>query len=185
MSQKILAICGRAQSGKSTLAKLLETEHGYEINDFADPLKGMIRTLLMMQGMTETDVYEHLYGSKKEISCPEFSGRTARHAMQTLGTEWRNLINIHLWVNVWENRIIDLPKVVVGDMRYPHELERVKSLGGKTISVIRGEDPTFGPLHDSERHIATLTAQADLVIVNDMTPLDMLKQVEIFFGDWL
>jgi hypothetical protein len=185
MTRKILAITGRLQSGKSTLAHLLETRHGYKICDFADPLKQMIAALLRLQGMTEDDIYERLYGSKKELPCPELSGRSARHAMQTLGTEWRDLIDTNLWVDVWRHRIENLSKVVVADMRFPHELDQVRSLGGKVISIIRGEDSTFASLHNSEQHIARLTADADLVIVNDMTPNDMLRQVQNFFGDWL
>jgi hypothetical protein len=105
--------------------------------------------------------------------------------MQTLGTEWRDLIDTNLWVDVWRHRIENLSKVVVADMRFPHELDQVRSLGGKVISIIRGEDSTFASLHNSEQHIARLTADADLVIVNDMTPNDMLRQVQNFFGDWL
>lgn len=185
LNNKILAICGRAQSGKSTLARLLCNRHKYEINDFADPLKDMLRALLMMQGMSEAEAFERLYGSIKELPCLELCGRTTRHAMQTLGTEWRDMIDKNLWVEVWNKRILHKPKVVVGDMRFPHEFERVRLLGGKVISLIRGEDFSFAPLHESERHFAAIMAQSDLVIVNDMTPLDMLKQVETFLGDWV
>lgn len=184
-SRKILAIAGRAQSGKSTLAELLTLNHNYEPIDFAGPLKSMIADLLIIQGMPSGDAWAHLYGLKKELPCLELSGRSARYAMQTLGTEWRDLMDKNLWVDIWRRQVENLSKVVVEDMRFPHELERVRSLGGKVVSIVRGEDTTFGQLHESERHFASLMAQSDLVIVNDMTPEDMLRQVETFFGDWL
>lgn len=184
-SRKILAIVGRAGSGKTTLARLLEARHNYAVMDFAQPLKDMIWSLLLNQGMPPEEINDRLNGHRKEEFCPELSGRTARYAMQTLGYEWRELIDTNLWVNVWERRVIKSPKIVVADLRFPHELERVRKLNGRVISLVRGEDLSFGSLHESERHFAAIMAQSDLVIVNDMTPLDMLRQVENFFGDWL
>lgn len=190
MSRKILAISGRAESGKSTLRKQLVLKHFYDHQPFAKELKEMLTAYLHSQGLDDTTINRMLDGDLKNVPTEYFENRTPRYAMQTLGTEWRDLLGVKLWVNSWNRRLfsresIGVIEFVIDDLRFPHELERVRFLGGKVISLIRGEDTTFGQLHDSERHFTSIIAQSDIVIVNDMTPEDMLHQVETFFGDWL
>lgn len=130
----LIALCGPAQSGKSTCADELATYYGYTLVKFAGPLKDMLRSL----GLTEAQIE----GNQKEIPCTFLNGKSPRQAMQTLGTEWgRDLIGRDLWVNAWTarcNQIIRLGgRVVVDDCRFDNELQAIRALGGKAVKLWR------------------------------------------------
>jgi len=140
-------------SGKSEVAKVLVNEFGAKLVKFAGPLKDMTRTLLLHMGIHPSLVERHIEGDLKEVPIEDFEaypwtpGRnspqplTARRIMQTLGTEWRDLISRDLWAKIAIDNIKEqLAKghhVVVDDMRFEHELNTIKSLNGVTVRVFR------------------------------------------------
>ncbi len=63
----------------------------------------------------------------------------------------------------WYEEINDNPNVVVSDVRFPHEVEVLRSMGAILIKVDRGLISTDG--HDSEKHIDEL--EYDYKLVND------------------
>jgi hypothetical protein len=145
---KIIALTGYMGSGKSTAAAHLRDAHGYEVVPFAAPLKNMLRAL----GVPE----ESLTGADKEVPLDLLGGRTARHAMQTLGTEWgRNLISPDLWISVWRKAIEGHEKVAVDDMRFLNEAQAVRDLGGLIVRIKHPRDTDIS-LHDSERFVPLL-----------------------------
>lgn len=120
-----------------------------------------------------------LYGSLKEEPTEYFCGRSPRYAMQTLGTEWRDLIHKNLWVNAWERDIINLwksyrCKIIVDDMRFIHEAERLRSLGGTIIEINR---PGFARnnTHISESEFTKI--EPDYFIHNNGSKEQMLNDV--------
>lgn len=144
----IIALTGYAGSGKSTAAKHLVERHGFTLVKFAGPLKQMMRCL----GVGEREIE----GDLKEVPCAVLGGKTPRHAMQTLGTEWgRNLIHSNLWVNVAmasAEAVLDQGgRVVIDDCRFPNEAVAVEEHGG---FVVRIERPSVEPVnaHESEHH---------------------------------
>jgi hypothetical protein len=138
-------------SGKSEVAKVLVNEFGAKLIKFAGPLKDMTRVLLLHMGVTPSDVERCLEGDLKELPVPGWKRQeaigngppeiTPRRIMQTLGTEWRNLIDLNLWTRIAQENISEqLAKghhVVVDDMRFPHELDVIRALGGKFVRVLR------------------------------------------------
>jgi hypothetical protein len=144
----IVAFTGLAGSGKSTAAAYLVERHGFQRVRFAGPLKAMMVAL----GCT----HEQIDGSEKETPCDLLGGKTPRHAMQTLGTEWgRNLITPDLWIRAWQNAVAKVPAgvpVVVDDCRFPNEAEAVRFAGGV---IVRIERPGAGTasVHASEQHV--------------------------------
>jgi hypothetical protein len=142
-------------SGKSEVAKVLVNEFNAKLVKFAGPLKDMTRTLLLHMGVTPSDIERCLEGDMKELPVPGWARQepvnplsnygqqeiTPRRIMQTLGTEWRDLIDHNLWVRIAvENAKEQLARghhVVIDDMRFPHELEAVKALGGKIVVIVR------------------------------------------------
>jgi len=160
----IIAFGGQKQSGKSTASKLL-LDKGYRELKMADPLKDMLRELYSYSDYTKDEIEERIEGSLKEVP-DAFLGTTPRYAMQTLGTEWRNLFNTNLWSYIWYKRAKKLQEhkidVVCSDLRFPHELDMLKQLGGTYIWISRGE--LIQPEHESEQD---MSSYADYIIQND------------------
>ena len=172
----LVALGGLAGSGKTEVANYLVSELGYKRVKFADPLKDMVRALLPSQEETGISKEEFIEGRFKEKPCMYLGGKTPRHVMQTLGTEWgRDLIDSDLWVDNAYRRINMLlnqnHSVVVDDVRFPNELIMLKRLGALDIWVSRGTDSYAGE-HASE---VSLSQSAFSVVLKNEGSLDDLK----------
>lgn len=153
----VVAFTGVAGSGKSTATRYLVEQHGYTLVKFAGPLKDMMRAI----GLDERQIE----GDLKETPCEWLQGRTPRHAMQTLGTQWgRDCIGKDFWIELWRRRVeiifADAGRVVVDDCRFPNEAQAIRRLGGD-IYKIDGRGGIAGN-HESERGCG----DQDLVIAN-------------------
>lgn len=153
--KRLIAFAGRAGSGKSTAARYLVRNYGFERIRFAGPLKDMMRAL----GLSE----EEVDGGLKEQPCELLGGKTPRFAMQTLGTEWgRELIAPDLWTQAWIKQAERHPFVVCDDVRFPNEQKLIRELGG-TLIRIDAEVPGAAPVqHASE----AMDFPMDRVVVN-------------------
>ncbi|MCC9603527.1 hypothetical protein LOC67_23505 [Stieleria sp. JC731] len=125
-----IGLSGPAGSGKSTIGEALrETlsmhSHGGSWRiAFADPMKAMLYAI----GVQE-DV---LYGTQgqKEQPREELSGRSVRHALQTLGTEWgRQVMHPDFWINSWKHSVKSCPIVICDDVRFDNELACIEENG--------------------------------------------------------
>jgi hypothetical protein len=182
----IIALCGPAGAGKSTLAKLLYQKHMFVRTSFATPLKEMIGIILKYQGASTQDRLDMLYGNKKEIPTKYLANRTPRYAMQTLGSEWRDMIHRNLWTEIWENMIrneIKEADLVVDDMRFFQEAVAVRGLDESYQTyIIQISRPGCSPgVHISEQEY--LSIFPDLIIDNSGTPELMLSAVEEFINE--
>lgn len=149
----IIGITGLMGSGKTTAAGRLIDVHGFTRHRMAGPLKAMLHCL----GLDE----RHTDGGLKETPCDLLGGRTPRHAMQTLGTEWgRALIGSDLWVNAWR-ATLPAGHVVVDDIRFANEADVVREAGGVVVRIDRPGLAAGG--HESE----LLEFDTDHVILND------------------
>lgn len=177
--RSIIALCGPKGSGKSTLAKLLH-KHGYVSVNFADPLKAMLRVLLEKGGLDSKVTDRILFGDLKEFPLECLCGSTARYAMQTLGSEWRDMIDKKLWSRIWERYIDNHPeatKIVVEDMRFLHEYRAIRRQDADSLSVRIDRDGFTTSQHLSEREF--LLIPVDLTITNDSAPENMLRQLNL------
>lgn len=169
----IIGLVGRRRAGKDTAALAL-TEQGYHIAKFAGALKGMIRTLLAYQGADADTIERLIEGDLKETPTHYLGGRSTRHAMQTLGTEWgRDLIARNLWVRCCIEHIKQYDKVVISDVRFSNEVEAVKAVGGTIVRISRANGTADS--HISEAEIDSLPA--DFEIANDGTIEDLQKRI--------
>lgn len=159
----LIGICGAKYSGKTTASNFFLNKE-FERVSFASPLKEM----LIAMGLTNKQVY----GDRKEIPIDLLNGKTPRHAMQTLGTEWgRSLIGEDLWINVWKNKAEYLLKhnvpssVIVDDIRFQNEIDLIHSMGGIVIRIHRPLVENSEDAHASEQSLNSLTA--DFEVSND------------------
>lgn len=136
----VLALVGPARAGKTTAALELVAQHALTRTRFADTLKAMISLL----GVSDANVE----GDLKEQPLPDLCGRSTRYAMTTLGTGWGRMMGHSIWAHQVVRRINDMSvttnpsvavhplRVVIDDLRYPHELEALIA-AGFDIKVVR------------------------------------------------
>lgn len=155
-------------SGKSTAAEGLEIR-GWRLVKFAAPLKAMLAALLREGGEDAPTIQRMLEGDLKEVPAGALGGKTPRHAMQTLGTEWGRA---HIGQNFWTHlalyradtlRASGFP-VVIDDCRFPNEAEAVRQAGGLVVEVRRASAARVGT-HASEGSLDGFAF--DLAICND------------------
>lgn len=176
----VLGLAGRKGSGKTAVANLLVQEYGAVKSSFAEPLKQMLRTM----GLTQ----DQLWGNSKEI--PDFEilhGKTPRHAMQTLGTEWGRVhISPDLWAKLWAKMaLVDQPTLtVVEDVRFSNEVAAIRSVGGLVLGIQRGKPSRWhstmerlGFIHESENFQKLVKENHIQVIPNDHRLEDLLNRI--------
>jgi hypothetical protein len=170
---------GSAGAGKSTVCNRLVEKHSFVEVAFADPMKRFLREVLdfsemQLWGPSELrNAPDSRYVRQPKGSLGTLNGLpnpaedvhlTARHALQTLGTEWARR---ECWPDIWAayamriakeiltNRIkydhvegatdgtnslrgAEPPRgVVFSDMRFKNEFDYIKKNGGKVIRVVR------------------------------------------------
>ena len=173
---RLIGICGAAGSGKSTVAKFLVDQYGFDRLRFADGLKRMSAALFEVVGFEQDEIHRMLEGDLKQVRFPELMHASPRDIMQTLGTEWgRECIHPDIWVNITQARVLDtlaenIP-VVVDDVRHINEAEMIRSLGGE-IWKIRGRGLEGVSNHSSEHQFSSV--KADEVIYNGEGGIEML-----------
>jgi hypothetical protein len=178
-NRKIIVLCGRAQSGKSTAAKLIKDHLGTYQMAFADPMKKMMKA--MGEGLGLED--RHLYGTNADKNEPleVFMGNTTRYALQTLGTEWRNLLSPQLWTNhllMRLNHVNPSVMIVIDDMRFAHEYYAMKDLGATIIGIERPGQGASNSTHASETWDFKSTGMP--VIQNDGTVEQLWEKLKTY-----
>lgn len=136
----LVAVHGIKRSGKGTIAAYLIDQYGYEPIKLADPLKNMSRVALRrLCGLSEVDIERCIEGDLKEVPIPALGGKSGRYMMQMLGTEWRDLVSLEMWSSIASARIRGVigrgGRVVTDDVRFPHEVELMKSLEASLWAV--------------------------------------------------
>ena len=157
--------------GKTTVANLL-IEH--QRVAFAASLKRAVWTLLGELGISGF----HFIYEDKEAIIPGL-GVSARHMMQTLGTEWgRACIHPDFWVMIaraeTQRIMADGGSVAVDDVRFPNEAAMIRDLGGELWRIDR-PGVTYNGSHESEGGLEDITP--DRVIVNDGTITQLKEKI--------
>lgn len=168
----IIGIAGHKRSGKTMLADMLCQRLNLPHESFAAPIRRAVADILGVS----VDALE----VRKETPISWLGGKTPRHLMQTLGTEWgRQMIDRELWIKALMNRAGG-SGAVVSDVRFPNEAEAIRASGGKVIRLVR---PGF---QDQDSHLSEVPLPAELVdaeIVNDGPAFELLhKALEVLSG---
>lgn len=157
----MIGLAGAAGSGKTTLAKALEAR-GFKIIAFADPIYEAVSAIvgLPVAALQQREIKE------KPL---EWLGRSPRHLLQTLGTEWgRDSISQTIWIDIALHRAEHFPDVVIPDVRFDNEARAIRANGGRVWQLNRDD---YRPLersaciHSSEAGVSGHLV--DLTIDND------------------
>ena len=161
MTTQLIAVTGPKGSGKDTgIAPLLD--EGYVLIKFADTLKNMLRVFLREYGVDDIMIERMIEGDLKEVPHPAFCGRTPRHSMQTLGTEWgRMMLGPKVWTNIYGKKVARTDRVITTDMRFLNEsgiVEEIKKTGVdvQTVRVVRTGMDRPMDVHQSEVELWSL-----------------------------
>ena len=123
------------------------------------PLK---RAVSQMLNELDLPGFNHVYGDKETI-IPEL-GVSARHMMQTLGTEWgRACIHPDFWVMIarakTQRTMNDGGSVVIDDVLFPNEATMIRDLGGELWRIER-PGIAYNGGHESEGGLEDETVAA-------------------------
>lgn len=152
----IVGLSGRKHSGKSLAAQCLRlwaVENQVEVHHiyFAKALKDGLEAM----GIPGPYIHDP---ALKEKPLPLLGGKSGRHAMVTLGTEWgRKMMTPNLWVNLFSRNIFKLygswaqegrinpVLVLVDDVRFPEEVEEIQDFRflGVQVALIHIERPSL------------------------------------------
>jgi len=176
----IIGLSGPKGSGKSVVADYL-IKNGYIEYAFAEPLKRAIQNIFMLED-------EQLWGSKKELT-DEFWGVSPRSLMQTIGTDiFRERLgdlchgfgnSENIWVRCFEKWLqkLNTNNIVVSDIRFVNEAEKIKELGGKIYYISRNNKINDYSLHSSESSMELrLNDYIDCKINNNGTIPELYNQ---------
>ena len=163
MKHRLIGLTGHAGSGKSAAAEYLMGAYGYQRVKLAGGLKDMLRAI----GLTESELEGDLKESPSDLLC----GKSPRHAMQTLGTEWgRELIGADLWTDTFTRKASGLLEqgfnVVCDDVRFLNEASTIWHLGGTVVLIERGGLQGSVHVSESQRVPSDWTVQNDGTLGN-------------------
>jgi hypothetical protein len=171
---KIIAICGKAGSGKDTIADYLSNECNYTRMSFASSLKDAVSVVFnwdinMLNGLTdESRKWREEVDSwwADRLNIPHL---TPRWILQHWGTDDLCRAHFHddIWIASLENKFRSFDAdVVISDCRFPNEVAMIKQLNGKIINVTRNTEFKTSS-HISEN--ALLGIEYDHIIDNNST----------------
>ncbi len=146
----IIGITGLISSGKGTVADILVNEHNFTKLSFADKLKDGVATIFGWdRAMLEGDTTESRnWRETGDVFWTRETGRwiTPRLVLQEFGTDcMRNGFYDGVWVSLVKQEIINNPQnnYIIPDVRFPNEIQIIKSLDGEIWNVRRGELPDW------------------------------------------
>lgn len=174
----LIGISGKKYSGKSTAAKVLTYDFGFDETTFAEPLKQATAVLFN---------WDHLdlnNGPEKEVVDPRW-GVSPRFVLQNMGTDYlRNTFRDDFFLRNLQNRLEGHQPtlLVISDVRFPNEVEYIKNRGGYVWRIERPGLTYPKDQHPSETALDDYQG-FDEVIVNDGRLDDFRKKVvEVYEG---
>jgi len=176
----IFAFVGYMGSGKTTVAKAALTGQTDFVHfGFSDPMIEMMRAL----GVSESIITNK---SRWNEPLDILSGRTLRHAMQTIGTEWgRNQMHPDFWLNHGMQRARNFENQgkhsFIDNVRFPNEYRAIYKAGGILIALRRKirDMSKYGTEHESEKHIYQLQARCHAELYNDGTVAECAESLNM------
>ena len=180
----LIGLLGKKRVGKDTVAEYLIKKYNFIRYAFADPIKEIAKIMFNFSD-------EQLYGNQKEIIDPRW-GISPRNFFQKFGTEmtqydiYKHFPQLRekippreMWVVIFQEwyrkKVEENPniRVVISDVRFIHELNRIKELDGIIIRIIR---PDIELKNQNETHLSEIENQD---VVFDMIDFTIINNSEI------
>lgn len=144
----IIGTIGFIGCGKGTVADILVEKHGFVKLSFADAVKDATAAIFGWQrSLLEGDTEEsRIFRETRDEWWSEKTGKhiTPRYMLQIMGTEaGRDVFHKDIWVYALERKMEMYQNVVIADVRFPNEIEWMRSKGGFAVRVSRGDDPEW------------------------------------------
>jgi hypothetical protein len=147
----IIGLVGLINSGKGTVAHQLVDGHNFRQDSFASGLKDACSVIFdwprhLLEGdTTESREWREIVDPwwSEKLNMPNFSPRLA---LQVVGTDaLRNNFHQDIWFLTLQNRIRKNPTqhVVISDVRFPNEIDFIRSNGGILVKINRGPSPVW------------------------------------------
>jgi hypothetical protein len=142
---KLVGLSGKSKSGKSTLAKYLESEYGWHRVSLANSLKLMVRAHFGLSA-------EQVYGEAKDSPCGYFHSdgitpRTPRDILIWMGLAYRQ-VDPDYWIKQVSDEMRDDKINVIDDIRFVNEADWVVANGGLMLRLERDIDLRGGDIND-------------------------------------
>lgn len=167
---KIIGLTGYARTGKDTVAKTLLDEYGFKRVAFADKLREFVLAInpILASGRRLSEEIDFVGW---EIAKGQAE---ARRLLQETGLTVRKFFGEDSWVNLAFSGMNPTDSIVVTDVRFKNEADKIRHLGGV---VWRVERPGVGPVnsHISESQMDGYSY--DAIINNDGSLDDLVEKV--------
>lgn len=190
-----VCLCGRKQSGKSTLAEIL-IDKGFEHISFANPLKQYLSELF---GIELSAFYDPIIKEQPfahpvvwdEERCKKLSAivgepiefdsicelRSIRHMMQYIGTDVLRKHDQDFHIKRFIQMIDETKNYVCDDVRFVGEYEAVKRIGAICVFVFR---PGWFEYSNHQSEIDINWSMFDYVLINDTSKEQMVNKFSAF-----
>lgn len=129
----LIALTGRARSGKDTAGQFFCSTYAFTQYAFADPIRAGLRAAL---GLTDWH-----FNEGKEIVIPAY-GKSPRQLMQLFGTDFgRKMIHPDIWFVPAEEIVRSTKNLVITDCRFDNEAAWVRENDGYVVHITRNNAP--------------------------------------------
>lgn len=186
----IIGLVGYIGAGKGTVRDILVKEHEYHGCAFADALKDAVAQIFLWpRELLEGDTNNSR--AFRERVDPWWSFKfgyevTPRLILQKMGTEaCRDNISDNIWITALEKRIQGYDNVVISDVRFPNEIDFVRSAGGIIVQVNRGGEPSDEEklkMHISEKAWSNILP--DAIVFNNGTIDSLRKDINLLLSHY-
>jgi len=171
----LIGLTGKAQAGKDTVGSILFLNHGFMRVAFADPVK---EAAAAMYDLSLVDFHDNALKERIDHRW----GMSPRSMVQQLGEMVKERFGPDFWVDNWFHRYSKVGEsnhVIVTDVRFDNEAQRIIDLGGVIIEVLRNDSGLSG---DNAAHVSEAGIKRKLInctIVNNSTKRNLAAYMDI------
>lgn len=191
----IIGLTGKRLSGKDTAGSYLVQRHGFERIANADKLKDGVAALFDITREQVDEFKSDRGGSIPYVTVRLDVGGTFTKEfgwvefLQRFGTDMgRKVWGRDFWIDLalpvqplYPERTYRGQDIVVTDVRFENEAQRILSLGGVIIKLDRGVQDKLNDAHESEDGLPE--DMIDYTIVNDRTKIELFKDLDEVLED--